>query len=140
MMKKIFLFLLFGLLSYSSAIYAESMLEITLRQAREGDAKAQNNVAAHYRNVGDCENAIYWYRKAVAQGDPVALFGIGQCYAVGCGVSQDYSKAAMYIEQSAEKGVRRAQYAIAEMYEKGIGVRKDTSRAAYWKIIANYNN
>jgi TPR repeat protein len=46
----------------------------------------------------------------------------------------------MYIEQSAEKGVRRAQYAIAEMYEKGIGVRKDTSRAAYWKIIANYNN
>jgi GH35 family endo-1,4-beta-xylanase len=119
---------------------AESMLEITLRQAREGDAKAQNNVAAHYRNVGDCENAIYWYRKAVAQGDPVALFGIGQCYAVGCGVSQDYSKAAMYIEQSAEKGVRRAQYAIAEMYEKGIGVRKDTSRAAYWKIIANYNN
>ena len=45
----------------------------------------------------------------------------------------------MYIEQSAEKGVRRAQYAT-EMYEKGIGVRKDTSSAAYWKIIANYNN
>ena len=132
--------MLFALLSSGIALYAESIFEINLRQARAGDAKAQNNVAAYYRNAGDCDNAIYWYRKAVAQGDPVALFGIGQCYAVGCGVSKDYSKAAMYIEQSAEKGVRNAQYAIAEMYEKGIGVRKDTSRAAYWRIIANYNN
>lgn len=137
-MKKVFLILLLVLCSASTAVYGETVFEITLRKANAGDAMAQNNVAAHYRNIGDCTNAIYWYRKAVAQGDPVALFGFGQCYLLGCGVPVDYSKAAKYIEQSAEKGVKNAQYAISEMYEKGIGVNKNANKALYWRTMAKF--
>jgi TPR repeat protein len=117
--------------------YSESLFEITLREAKQGNAMSQNNLAAYYRNMGNCEEAVYWYRKAVAQGDRVALFGLGQCYVVGCGVPKDYSTAALYIEQSAQKGLKEAQVAIALMYRNGLGVRQNVNKANYWQTKAN---
>lgn len=115
----------------------QTMFEITLRQAQQGDAKAQNNVAAYYKNNGDCESAYYWYQKAVKQGDPVAEYGMGQCCAIGCGTEQNYRVAAFHFRRAADKGVKEAALALAEMYERGWGVEKDTHQAAYWRRRAN---
>lgn len=114
-----------------------TMFEIMLKKARKGDAKAQNDVAAYYKNAGDCKSAYYWYQKAVNQGDPLALYGMGQCYATGCGTKKDYTIAANYFRRAAEKGVRDAALVLAEMYERGLGVEQNSYNAAYWRMKAN---
>ena len=118
-------------------LLGESLFEISLRKAKEGNAMAQNDVAAYYRTMGYCDEAFYWYKKAVVQGDKVALYGLGQCYGAGCGVEVDYALAAYYIEQSAQKGLKEAQEAIALMYKTGLGVQKDMNKAYYWQNKAN---
>ena len=114
-----------------------TMFEIMLKKAQKGDAKAQNNVAAYYKNAGDCKSAYYWYQKAVNQGDPLALYGMGQCYATGCGTKKDYTIAANYFRRAADKGVRDAALVLAEMYERGLGVEQSYYNAAYWRRVAN---
>ncbi len=116
---------------------AQSMFEITLEKAKNGDAKAQNNVAAYYREKGDCESAYYWYQQAIRQGDPVAEYGMGQCCATGCGTEQNYKIAAFHFQRAAEKGVREAALVLAEMYERGIGVEQNYYIAAHWREKAN---
>jgi TPR repeat protein len=113
------------------------MFEITLEKAKNGDAKAQNNVAAYYREKGDCESAYYWYQQAIRQGDPVAEYGMGQCCATGCGTEQNYKIAAFHFKRAAEKGVREAALVLAEMYERGIGVEQNYYIAAHWREKAN---
>ena len=123
------------------ACSAQSMFALSMQKALAGDSKAQNDVAAYYRQgVGvrqDCEQAAYWYRKSAQQNDPVGLYGLGQCYAVGCGVPQDYRMAANYISRSANMGVREAQRTLAYMYEYGLGVPKNAILAEHWAKKAN---
>ena len=133
-MKKAFI-LLFSLTSL--VCQGQTMFQIMLQEAQQGDAKAQNNVAAYYKEAGDCESAYYWYQQAVRQGDPVAEYGIGQCYAIGCGTEQNYQVAVFYFRRAAEKGVKEAALILAKMYERGVGVEQDFYTAAYWKKKAN---
>lgn len=46
------------------------------------------------------------------RGDDMAQLAIGNMYLRGQGVPQDYSKAAMWLEKSAEQGNVKAQYYI----------------------------
>lgn len=139
-MKRFFTILLLSIITI--AVSAQSMFDIMLRKAQAGDSKAQNDVAAYYREgygvQRDYQKAIYWYRKSAAQGDPVGLYGLGQCYAMGIGVSQNSQIAAGYILSAAQKGLREAQQAIAFMYERGMGVPQDLSKAAYWRQMAQH--
>ena len=134
LMKKLVFFIL---LAVSLNLFAQSTFQIMLQQAKNGDPKAQNNVAAYYREAGDCESAYYWYQQAIRQGDPVAEYGMGQCCATGCGTEQNYRIAAFHFKRAAEKGIREAQLVLAEMYERGIGVEQDFYIAAYWRKKAN---
>jgi TPR repeat protein len=139
-MKRFFTILLLSIITMT--VSAQSMFDIMLRKAQAGDSKAQNDVAAYYREgysvQRDYQKAIYWYRKSAAQGDPVGLYGLGQCYAMGIGVSQNSQIAAGYILSAAQKGLREAQQAIAFMYERGMGVPQDLSKAAYWRQMAQH--
>lgn len=139
-MRKLYaLGLLLVLTSVSS--FAQSLFDITLKEAMAGDSKAQNNLAAYYKEgygvQQDCSKAVYWYRKSVQQNDPVGMYGLGQCYATGCGVPQDLSMAARYILGAAQKGLKEAQQTIAYMYEHGIGVVQNSASANYWYNQAN---
>jgi hypothetical protein len=136
-MKKVFI-LLFSLASL--VCQGQTMFQIMLQKAQAGDSKAQNDVAAYYREgygvQQDYQKAIYWYRKSAAQGDPVGLYGLGQCYALGIGVQQNSQTAASYILSAAQKGLKEAQQAIAFMYEQGMGVPQDRTKAVYWRMKA----
>ena len=138
-MKHLFSICLIALLSV--AAYSQTMFEITMQQALAGDSKAQNNIAAYYKEgyyvKQDCNQAVYWYRKLAQQNATVGMYGLGQCYATGCSVQQNLQTAANYILAAAQKGLKEAQRTISYMYEKGIGVTQNRNTAQYWYNKAN---
>lgn len=136
-MKLLRILLCLNAILFSINIGAQSPFQIMLQKAKNGDAMAQNNVAAYYKEAGDCESAYYWYTQAIRQNDPIALYGMGQCHAMGCGTEINYQLAALYFRMAADKGVREAQLVLSEMYERGIGVAQDYSQAVYWRNKAN---
>lgn len=75
-------------------------------------------------------------RLAAQEGDPKALFEIGNRYAEGRGVEQDMAVAASWYEAAADQGLAPAQYRTGNMYEKGIGVERDVAKAKTWYQLA----
>lgn len=75
-------------------------------------------------------------REAAAEGDPKALFEIGNRYADGRGVKADMAQAATWYAKAAEEGLAPAQYRIANMYEKGNGLARDLIQAKTWYQLA----
>jgi len=71
-------------------------------------------------------------RSAAAGGDPAAEFLVGVKYTEGNGVAPDLSKAAVWYQKAADKGLAPAQYRLASLYEKGRGVDKDVPKAKAW--------
>jgi uncharacterized protein len=66
------------------------------------------------------------------QGDAEAQSTLGDAYANGEGVQQDYTQAAKWYRQAAEAGKARAQAALGDLYEAGQGVPQDDAKAATW--------
>jgi TPR repeat protein len=65
-------------------------------------------------------------------GDPAAQVAVGDGYAKGEGVPQDYHLAADWYRKAAEKGNTDAQVRLAEFYRDGKGVTHDMTQAAAW--------
>jgi TPR repeat protein len=80
----------------------------------------------------DYVEALYWYRKAAAQGLPEAESNVGVMYEDGLGVERDYQQAVDWYSASAMQGASRAQYNLATMYSAGRGVPLDYVRAYLW--------
>jgi TPR repeat protein len=73
-----------------------------------------------------------WFRKAADQGDAVAQFLLGDQYAKGEGVSQDYAEAMTWFRKAAEQGRPVAKLYLGVMYAEGRGVPQDYVRAHMW--------
>jgi TPR repeat protein len=73
-----------------------------------------------------------WFRKAADQGDAIAEFQLGNQYAFGKGVPQDYSEAMAWFRKAAEQGHRKATLFLGIMYAEGRGVSQDYVRAHMW--------
>ncbi len=73
-----------------------------------------------------------WYHKAAEQGDVYAQYNLGQMYAKGKGVPQDYTEALKWFHKAAEQGLHGARYRLGQMYAKGKGVPQDYTEAAKW--------
>jgi TPR repeat protein len=73
-----------------------------------------------------------WFRKAADQGDAVAEFLLGNQYANGKGVPQDYSEAMNWFQRAAEQGHPVAKLYLGVMYAEGRGVPQDYVRAYMW--------
>ena len=77
-------------------------------------------------------------REAAAEGDPKAIFAIGDRL-MGSGPSapdSDMEGAAHWYEMAAEMGFAPAQYRIGNAYEKGLGVERDLQAAMTWYQLA----
>ena len=70
------------------------------------------------------------------QGDTEAQNRLGELYAKGRGVPQDYTQARTWYEKAAAQGHPLAQNNLAELYFAGLGGPPDYVRAYMWVNLA----
>lgn len=70
------------------------------------------------------------------QGDVEAQNRLGELYAKGRGVPQDYTQARAWYEKAAAQGHSLAQNNLAELYFAGLGGAPDYVRAYMWVSLA----
>lgn len=70
------------------------------------------------------------------QGIAEAQNGLGELYAKGKGMPQDYAQARAWYEKAAAQGHPHAQNNLAELYFAGLGGPQDLVRAYMWVNLA----
>ncbi len=124
-------------------------MELYTDAANAGQRDAQYTLAKLYENgiqvKQNKEIATYWYDQANKQEplkkeEPLETaesdYLLGETYAQGKGVKQDYKEAYQYFLKSANKGSKKAQYALGLAYEKGLGVEKNIQTSLIWYKLA----
>jgi TPR repeat protein len=128
-----------GLSAYNSGDYTTALREWK-PLANQGNATAQNNLAAMYDNgqgvPQDYTTAVKWYTLAAKQGNADAQYNLGAMYSTGQGVGQDYRAAVKWYTFSAKQGDAGAQTNLGGLYANGRGVRKNNVYAYMWLDIA----
>jgi TPR repeat protein len=118
----------------SSWIKKGNNLQNTIDAANAGNGVAQRRLgrinAFIYDNI---DKKIYWYKKAVLNGDAIAQSNLGVSYHYGeNGLRQDYKEAVKLYQKASDQGDRGGQHNLAVMYRDGLGVEKDIDKALYW--------
>jgi TPR repeat protein len=102
----------------------------------QGKAWAQRGMAIWYctGTYGNIKQsyvmAAMLYGKAIAQGDPVAMYDLACLYRDGVGVVQSFRKGVELYTMSVEQGYFKAMFSLACMYRDGTGVVKSLKKAA----------
>jgi len=105
--------------------------------ADAGLAQAQAKLGYIYDVSNQDEMAVHWYRKASMQHDPDGEFGLGEMYAKGEGVDQDFDVAIEMYMRAAVGGHAQARRVLANAYEHGAFGRKvDEAEALRWLRLA----
>lgn len=108
--------LFFGFQWCSADTGQQDAYQAGLQAAREGNAK----------------QAFSLYTKAATAGIASAQYELGEIYAKGQGVNQDYNRAVEWYTKAAKQGLAQAQYALGKLYEGGDGVPQDYKQALVW--------
>jgi hypothetical protein len=74
---------------------------------------------------------------AAQGGDPDAQYYVGVLYEKGAEGQPNYTKAADWYRQAADRGIRRAAINLGRLYEQGLGVEKSEPEARKWFAKAN---
>lgn len=91
------------------------------------------------------QEALKWFRRAAAQGDPDAQNSLGQMYEDGEGVQQNYLLAAKWYRRAAEHvpdlgGAGQGRNNLGLLYLDGLGVPKNYVQAYMWFRLAGSND
>jgi TPR repeat protein len=121
-----------------------------IEQLREwvgkGELWAQRIMAGWYRDgqFGLKQSYVMarmLYEKAVAQGDPIAMYSLGLLYHKGQGVAQSFEQAFELWTMAAEQGDVEAMYNVGLLYIHGKGVdQSHESARAWWTKAADEGN
>jgi uncharacterized protein len=116
---------------------AKAELQRILPQARAGDRAAQMRAGVIYRDglSGKPEpaEALVWFGEAAKKNDADAQVALGDLYARGLGVRQDFARAAELYRAAANFGQHmHAQYLLGDLYFHGRGVAHDYGQAIEW--------
>ena len=99
---------------------ADALIALGLKQAVWAD------------DVSDFQETL----QAAEQGVAEAQNNLGNMYANGQGVCQDYAEAVQWYRNAAEQGHAQAQNNLGLMYANGQGVRQDYAEAVQWFLKA----
>lgn len=90
----------------------------------------------------DQPQALQWFEKASAEGDPNAMVNLGYVYEMGLSVPKQFDLAANWYLKAARQGHAGAMYSLAWLHEKGIGMAQDPAKAYLLYELARraYNN
>ncbi len=72
------------------------------------------------------------YRKAAEAGDAEAMRTVGEIYAMGKGVVQDYGEAIEWYQKAVNVGNTSAMIAMGKLYAEGKGVEQNFGEAMKW--------
>jgi len=108
--------------------------------ANAGNALAQYRLGMlYYHGQGVAEDekmAIYWWKKAAAQGNVESMFQLGSAFLFGSQtakfVPDPDREAAMWYFQAASAGHTEAQYHLALLFLAGKGVEENRQESARW--------
>lgn len=114
--------------------------QLLLPLANSGNPLAQfrlGNLYYHGQGVPEDEKqAIYWWKKAAAQGYAEAMFQLGSAYLFGSQtakiVPDPDREAAVWYFQAASAGHAEAQYHLGLLFLAGKGVVDSRQEAARW--------
>lgn len=119
---------------------AELAIALLLPCAEGGDAEAQYLLGLiNHGGIGqppNYEEAVNWYRLAVEQNHPNALYNLAGMYSSGRAGVQDFAEAARLYLLAAELGHVGARRNLAVLYENGRGVDESLEEAAHWYALA----
>jgi tetratricopeptide (TPR) repeat protein len=108
--------------------------------ADKGKAWAQATLGDLYRDrIGvkqSYEKAIEYYKKAIQQRDPNAMFGLAYMYYQGRGVTKSSETAIELWTSAANQEHSGAQFNLGLMYAKGDGIDQSNELAREWWIKA----
>ena len=92
-----------------------------------------SKLAFSYYQKYDYKNALYWWHKALLQGDYGAHFNIGVCYHEGWGIKKNLKKSFFHFHKCIKYKKNRfypnALYNLGTMYLYGEATRKNYSQA-----------
>lgn len=112
-----------------------------LLKAAKRDYDCENTLGDAYLNLGEYDKAMYWYLKSVKRGGRlvwIAESSIGDMYAEGHGIMQNYAEAARWWDRAAQHGSDWAHYSLGKLYAEGAdGVEKDSHKAYFHLYIAS---
>lgn len=125
--------------AYESGRYAQA-LQLLTPLANESNSQAQFRVGMmHYHGQGVPEDeklAVFWLRKAAAQGNIEAMFELGNAYLLGNQtaklVPDADREAALWYFQAASAGHAEAQYHLGLLFLAGKGVIESRKEAMNW--------
>jgi len=80
----------------------------------------------------DYVQALDWYYKAAAEGNPNAQENIGYLYQHGLGVDTDYTQAETWYYKAAGQGNTNAENQLGYMNQYGLGIPSDSAQALAW--------
>ena len=110
-------------------------------KAQHGDAGSQMWLASAYEQgwfgKANIPEALKWYKKSAAKGNPDAQNSLGQMYEDGEGVKQSYVLAAKWYRKAAEHvpdfgGAGQGRNNLGLLYLEGRGVPRDYVQAYMW--------
>lgn len=100
-------------------------------------AQADIELGAKKYTAGDYKGAIVEWLPYAAQGEPNALFNLGQVYRLGKGAPADLRRAAGYYEQAARLGHKGAQANLGTLLFFNDGPLRDVPTGIqWWKVAA----
>jgi TPR repeat protein len=106
---------------------------------RLGNTTAAFNLAVTYQNLGRYRNAVGWFRRALAAGDPSAILELAKAELFGLGTRRNVAAAISKLRRVARGGAftaplerTEAMLIIADALRNGWLVRRDYPQALGW--------
>jgi TPR repeat protein len=94
------------------------------------------NAYPNYNLHSNSTEAVSWYCKAAAAGNPFAMSQLGWKYQNGYGVERSDEQAVSWYRKAAEAGNLLGMYNLGVMYSNGRGIAKNNVESARWHTRA----
>ena len=93
-------------------------------------------VVNHPDRRDELKEVLQQLKESAEQGDPLAQFDLGNFYATGEHVGQDFEQAVPWWERAAQSGVHQAQYNLGISYIKDEDIEVNLVEGYSWLLLA----